>query len=103
MRPLTFLTLALASALLLPNAEAARLEVLKIPGVTLRDNPLGDPPARRVAVFVPEGSDNSAPLPLAIYLPGWGSSSEEAIAEGTSYFLARVVDQLAARKLPLRL
>ena len=83
--------------------SAARLEVLEVPGVTLRDNPLGDRTARRVAVFVPEGVKPDAPLPLVVYLPGWGSSSEDAIAQGGGAWFGRVVDQLAANGQPLRI
>jgi S-formylglutathione hydrolase FrmB len=84
-------------------AFAARLDVLDIPGVTLRDNPLGDPAARRVAVFVPDEAKDGTPLPLVIYLPGWGGSSEDAIAQGSGAWSGRVVDEMAGRKLPVRL
>jgi S-formylglutathione hydrolase FrmB len=83
--------------------QAARLEILRIEGATLRDNPLGDPAARRVAIFVPDGSQNSAPLPLVIYLPGWGGSSEDAIAAGQRDFLGQVVDRLAKEGHPVRI
>ena len=83
--------------------SAARLDVLEVPGVTLRDNPLGDPAVRRVAVFVPDGVKADAPLPLVVYLPGWGSSSEDAIAQGGGAWFGRVVDRLAAAGQPLRI
>ncbi len=95
-------SLALFLAAFLSSAQAARLEVLKVPGVTLRDNPLGDPAARRVAVYVPEGSQNSAAMPMVIYLPGWGGSSEEAISAGARHFLGEVVDRLAAQSIAVR-
>lgn len=83
--------------------SAAKLEVLEVPGATLRDNPLGDPAVRRVAVFVPEGVEADAALPLVVYLPGWGGSSEDAIAQGGRAWFGRVVDQLAAAGQPLRI
>jgi S-formylglutathione hydrolase FrmB len=88
---------------LVPVLHAAQLDVLTIPGVTLRDNPLGDPPARRVAVFVPDTAKADTPLPLVIYLPGWGGSSEDAIAQGRDAWFARVVDEMAAHQQPLRI
>lgn len=83
--------------------SSAKLDVFEVPGVTLRDNPLGDPAARRVAVFVPEGLKPNAPLPLVVYLPGWGGSSEDAIAQGGGSWFGRVVDQMAAAGQPLRI
>ena len=52
--------------------SAAQLDVMDIPGTTLKDNPLGDPAARHVAVFKPDNAKDDAPLPLVIYLPGVG-------------------------------
>ncbi len=79
------------------SLAAARLDVLAIPGVKLRDNPLGDPAVRRVAVFVPERVKDDVPLPLVIYLPGWGGSSEDAIAEARAAWFGAVVDRLSVR------
>jgi len=89
--------------LLAPFLHAAQLDVLDIPGVTLRDNPLGDPAARRLAVFVPDGSNKDTPLPVVIYLPGWGGSSEDAIVQGRGAWHGRVVDDMARRGQPVRL
>lgn len=89
--------------LLAPALHAAQLEVLEIPGITLRDNPLGDPPARRLAVYTPKGSKADVPLPLVIYLPGWGGSSEDAIAQGAGAWFGDVVDRLAEERHPLRI
>ena len=86
-----------------PLLQAAQLEVLEVPGVMLRDNPLGDPPGRRVAVFVPNGSKADAPLPLVVYLPGWGGSSEDAITQGKNAWQGGVVDRLAEGGQPLRI
>ena len=90
-------------ALLVPTLQAAQLEVLQIPGATLRDNPLNDPPARRLAVFSPNASKPDTAMPLVIYLPGWGGSSEDAIVQGAGAWYGRVVDQLAAANHPLRI
>jgi pimeloyl-ACP methyl ester carboxylesterase len=90
---------ACASAELL----AARLEVIGIDSVKLRGNPLGDPTKRRVAVFLPDATPDDAPLPLVIYLPGWGGSSEDAIAQGSGGWIGRVVDRLASAALAVRI
>jgi enterochelin esterase family protein len=82
---------------------AAQFEVLDIPGAKLKDNPLGDPAARHVAVFKPDGTKDDASLPLVVYLPGWGGSCEDVIPQGAKAWLGVVVDQMVARKMPLRL
>src|SRR5688572_25059797 len=81
----------------------AELEVIRVAGRTLHDNPLGDPPARRVALFRPDAAKADVPLPLVVYLPGWGSSSEDFIAQGTGHAFNRLVQRLAADGLALRL
>ena len=85
------------------RVDAAQLDVLEIPGASLRDNPLGDPAARRLAVFSPEGTTPETPLPLVIYLPGWGGSSEDAIVQGRGAWYGRVVDRLKENNRPLRI
>ena len=96
--PIVAALIALASAPL----HAARLDVLEVRSTKLKNNPAGDPSTRRVAVLVPDGSKNDAPLPLVIYLPGWGGSSEDVIAQGGGW-LARAVDKMAASGLALRI
>jgi len=95
----------LACIVVLASAElfAAKLEVLEIDSVKLRGNPLGDPTKRRVAIFLPDATKNDAPLPLVIYLPGWGGSSEDAIAQGVGGWIGRAVDKLASAGLPVRI
>jgi len=78
-----------------PQTRAAQLDVIKVPGVTLRGNPLGDPPERKLAVFSPEGTKADAPMTMVIYLPGWGGSSEDAIAGGRGGWFGKVVDRVA--------
>jgi enterochelin esterase family protein len=91
-----------ALALVLPSvAHAARMEVLEVAGRTLRENPLHDPVVRRVAVFSPAQSAAGTPLPVVYYLPGYGGSSEDVIAQGASSWVAQVVEKLAAEGLPL--
>lgn len=85
------------------EAAAARLEVIEIISAKLRSNPLGDPATRRVAVFLPDGAKDAVRIPLVVYLPGWGGSSEDAIAAGAGAWFGQVVDQLAARGLPFRI
>ena len=95
-----FFQLVLAIA---ASEQAASLDVVEIAGAKLRGNPLGDPAARRVAVFVPRDVKADASLPLVIYLPGWGGSSEDAIAAGNGAWFHAVVDDIAARGFPVRL
>ena len=82
--------------------SAAQLEIMEVRSTKLQGNPLGDPVARRVAVLVPDRTKNDAPLPLVIYLPGWGGSSEDVIAQGGGW-LAGAVDRMAAAGLALRI
>src|SRR5258708_7575199 len=85
------------------DAVAAELDVFDSPGAVLRGNPLGDPASRRVAVFIPDGLNASTPLPLVVFLPGWGSSSEDAVAQGRTEWFGRMLDRLVADGLALRL
>lgn len=94
---LAWLLIALGSLV-----HAARLEVQSIPGTTLRGNPLGDPAERRLAVFLPDGKPGGAPT-LVIYLPGWGGSSEDAIAGGANGWQGGVVDALSKAATPVRI
>ena len=97
--PLLISTILLAPA----GISAAQLEVLEVRSVKLKANPLGDPTTRRVAIFLPDSAKKDAPLPLVIYLPGWGGSSEDAITQGSSGWLGRAVDQLASAGLAVRI
>ena len=97
-----FLRLAALVVFSAAQISAAQLEVLEIRSVKLKNNPLGDPTARRVAVIVPDAAKRDAPLPLVIYLPGWGGSSEDVIAQGGGW-LARAVDKMAGAGLALRI
>jgi len=85
----------------LARSPAARIEVLEVAGRTLRGNPLGDPAARRVALFLPAETPPGAPLPVVYYLPGYGGSSEDFIAQGERSPFAAVVQQCASEGAPL--
>ena len=95
--------LVFASALATCCLFAAQLETLEVRSTRLKGNPLGDPATRRVAIFHPDRSRNATPLPLVVYLPGWGGFSEDAITQGNGGWLGRAVDQLASAGLPLRI
>jgi S-formylglutathione hydrolase FrmB len=97
-----FLAVAALVACATAGAFAAQLEVLEVRSVKLKTNPLGDPSTRRVAVLVPDSAKRDTPLPLVIYLPGWGGSSEDVIAQGGGW-LAQVIDRIAYAGLPLRI
>jgi len=99
-RTLVFFAIAAVAAAV--DLRAAQLDVMDIPGATLKDNPLGDPPARHLAVFKPDNVKDDAPLPLVVYLPGWGSSSEDAITQGRDAWFGKVID-LLAKSTPVRI
>ena len=97
------LRLAVALAFAPAASPAAQLEVLTLKSEALADNPLGDPHTRKIAVFLPDRSTHTDPLPLVLYLPGWGGSSEDAAAAGSRGWLGRTVDAMAAAGHPVRL
>src|SRR5690349_8057946 len=47
------------------------IEILRIESALLRDNPLGDPAAREIPVYVPPGAAGR-PLPAIYCLAGYG-------------------------------
>lgn len=83
------------------NAES-RFEAFRVPGVTLRGNPLGDPAERLVAVFTPENVPADAALFTVYYLPGYGGGSESFLGAGGGSF-ARALRELAQARIPLRM
>ncbi len=97
-----FPLLAVVAAFVTASLDAAQIEALEVRSTKLKGNPLGDPTTRRVAVILPDSAKNDAPLPLVIYLPGWGGGSEDVIAQRGGW-LARAVDKMAASGLPLRI
>ena len=82
------------------TAHSSQLEVVTITSAKLRGNPLGDPVTRRIAIFQPDAVKDA---PLVVYLPGWGGSSEDAVAQGAGGWFGQVVDQLAAKGMPFRI
>ena len=84
-------------------ATAAQLEIVPIQSAKLRDNPLGDSTTRRIAIFKPDKTPDASPVPLIVYLPGWGGSSEDAIAQGAGAWFGEVVNRLAARGMFVRI
>jgi S-formylglutathione hydrolase FrmB len=85
------------------SAGAAQLDVLTVEGKTLQGNPLGDPTRRRAAVVAPDDTVKNKPLPLVLYLPGWGGSSEDTIADRKGGWIGQAVDALAAKAHPVRI
>src|SRR4051812_17593423 len=100
MRPILPIIAVCALAL---TAHGAQLDVLTVEGKTLKDNPLGDPARRRLAVVAPDGIDKTKPLPLILYLPGWGGSSEDTIPQRNGGWIGDAVDALAAKAHPVRI
>ncbi len=94
--------LLLSSLLFAKTAFAGtRIESVKIPGTTLKDNPLEDPVERRVAVFCPELAQGAPNPRLVYYLPGYGASSEDFFGfEGWGF--QKVVQELADGGIPVR-
>ena len=84
-----------------PPPAAARVEILEIAGRTLRGNPLNDPVSRRVVVFSPSQAKTGETLPVVYFLPGYGGSSEDIIAQGGGAWVAQVVAKLAAEGMPV--
>jgi len=58
---------------------------------------------RRAAVVAPAGVAPERPLPLLVYLPGWGGSADEVIKAGSGSLQATVVQRMADAELPLRI
>jgi len=101
-RPLLHLLIPAFFAVCPAPLFAAQLEVMDVRSKKLQDNPAGDPVARRVAVLVPDGTTRDVSLPLVIYLPGWGGSSEDIIAQRGGW-LAYAVDRMARANLAVRI
>jgi len=94
-----FVLLAFAGA----AAAAADVSVLDIAGSALKGNPLGDPVDRRVVVVSPDRVSPERPLPLLVYLPGWGGSPNDTLRAGAGSAQASAVQRLSDAGLPLRI
>ncbi len=95
--------LLVCCSLLASCSRSAQPEALVIESRSLADNPLGDHTQRRVAVFSPESAKRGSALPMVIYLPGWGSSSENFLAPGGGAAFTQLVEELAKSGLALRI
>ena len=54
-----------------------------VPGHRLVNNPLNDPAERHLAVFLPTQYTTTKRLPVVYYLPGFGGSSDDFIAQAS--------------------
>lgn len=72
--------LAAAFAFASQTPPRAVVEDLTLDSRILRNNPLKDPTLRHIAVFRPEGSKGEK-LPLVVYLPGFGGSSDACLMD----------------------
>ena len=97
-RIVAWLAIVVGASTLASRAEP-RLEVLEFSSRALKNNPLGDPVVRRIAVFVPEQATNGVPLPIVYYLPGFGGSSEGAIKDPARWF--KTTEELARVGTPV--
>jgi S-formylglutathione hydrolase FrmB len=92
---LSALFLALLPIAAAPASCQARLEVLTVPGDTLRGNPLHDPAERRIAVFLPSQYGAGRPLPVVYWLPGFGGGPDGFIgdAAGNEMMVQSIADK----------
>jgi S-formylglutathione hydrolase FrmB len=77
----------------------AHLEILDVPGNTLKNNPLHDPVERRAAIFLPGEYNSKTKFPVIYYLPGWSSSSENYIRKPAPWIA--LVNDLSANVAPM--
>ncbi len=84
---------ALAACLFagLAQAPAVECDDLVFDSRVLKNNPLQDPTRRHMAVFRPADT-RSKTLPLVVYLPGFGGSSDDALSHRGMW--ARIVSRL---------
>jgi S-formylglutathione hydrolase FrmB len=90
-------TLLAALFLLKISAQAQpRLEVLEFSSHVLKGNPLHDPVARQIAVFLPTQYRHESPLPVVYYLPGYGGSSDQFIKQADKWrlFTQKLADEV---------
>jgi len=97
------LLFAAACCVLASCSRADGPDAVAFDSETLAGNPLGDRTQRRIAVFSPRATAGEKVLPLVIFLPGWGGSSESYLAPGAGAGFSRLVEDLAKDGLPLRI
>lgn len=80
---------------ILPAADA-RLEVMKINSLALKNNALHDPSVRSVVIFYPAQAMNGEALPIVYYLPGFGNSADDFIDHPAPWlkFTQNIADQI---------
>ena len=85
--------LHLLTLLVMPVLQGTQVECddLIFDSKVLVGNPLKDPTKRHLAVFRPKGTRGKV-LPLAVYLPGFGGSSEDALAHRETW--VKIVESL---------
>jgi S-formylglutathione hydrolase FrmB len=67
---------------------AAKLDAFEFTSSALKNNPLGDPATRHVAVLVPEEAADGARLPVVYFLEGFGGSSQGVLKNPTNWLHA---------------
>ena len=92
------LVLPLWLALLPANifAAEARMEVITLHSLALKNNPLHDPATRVVPIFIPAQATNRQRLPVVYYLPGYGNSADKFVAVSNVWlkFTQQMADEI---------
>ena len=83
------------------SAAEARMEVITLESRALKNNPLHDPSARPVPMFLPAQATNGARLPVVYYLPGYGNSADKFIANSNVWlkFTQKIADEITPMML----
>lgn len=95
--------LVVCCSLLASCSPAEQPEAIAFDSRVLAGNPLGDRTQRRLAVFSPRSVAREKSVPMVVYLPGWGSSSDNFLAPGGGAAFTALVEELAKDGLPLRI
>jgi len=76
-------------------AAEARLEVVTLHSLALKDNVLHDPDTRPVPIFLPAQVTNGMPLPVLYYLPGYGNSAAKILSNSNIWlkFTQKIADE----------
>ena len=94
----SLVVLVLLAVWLMPMlpARAARMEVLTLNSVKLKNNPLHDSAKRQVAIFLPSQITNGGRLPVVYYLPGFGGSPGSFINNSNIWaaFTQKLADEI---------
>lgn len=90
---------SLLAALAVTSRAETSLQVLDVQSRVLKHNPLGDPAARQIALFLPEAARAGQALPIVYYLPGFGGGSDGAIKDPSRWQMTS--EALAKAGLPM--